>query len=136
MKCLKHQNADAVAVCMGCGMALCPICAGRSSEERFVCSDECAIRVRQSLSSTREGFEKSARSTRVAAWYTLAIGAVLLGLALLMGVAAHDWGSALYFLFMGPIGVVAGIALLMVSKRAPNSTLERDGRGAAARPSP
>jgi MFS family permease len=135
VKCLNHQNVDAVAVCMGCGMALCPSCARRSPEARFVCSDECATRVSQFLSRAREGFEKTTRSTAVAGWYSFAIGAAFLLLGLLMGLVAHDWASASFFLLVGPIGVVAGIALLVVAKRAPNRTVERDARKSAARPS-
>lgn len=131
MKCLNHQDIDAVAVCMGCGMALCPNCARRSPDDRFVCSDECATRVSQFQSRMREGVERTARGNIVAGWYALAIGAVCLVLGLLMGLGAHDWGSATFFVLVGPIGVAAGISLLIVAKRAPNRTVER-----AARPSP
>jgi hypothetical protein len=44
MKCIHHTNKDAVAICCGCGQALCPDCIRLTLDRETVCSQDCADR--------------------------------------------------------------------------------------------
>ena len=56
MKCSTHLNADAAAVCIHCGRALCPGCITKSESGRVVCSAACLaglLQTEQALQSLR-----------------------------------------------------------------------------------
>lgn len=44
MKCIHHTSKDAVAICCGCGRALCPNCLRMTADFETVCSQRCADR--------------------------------------------------------------------------------------------
>ena len=116
MKCLTHKEADAVAVCVHCGRALCDSCTTRSDSGRLVCSPGWAAASKQLedfIASTRH---KSVRGARVTGYF-------LYGIAAVFGV------SAVFFYFDGVpvltgfVGVCAiafaitGFGYMRVAKR-------------------
>src|SRR5271166_4379561 len=79
MKCSTHLNADATAVCIHCGRALCPSCATKSESGRVVCSTTCSaalLRTEQALDSLRA---RSVSSLRSAGYMMLATAVVFVG---------------------------------------------------------
>jgi hypothetical protein len=73
MKCSPHQ-AEAVAVCVYCGRALCADCAKPSSTRRQVCSDECATALTRSDKALELILQKSLQSARASAFYSYLCG--------------------------------------------------------------
>jgi hypothetical protein len=68
MKCSIH-NAEAVAVCVWCGKALCPVCAKPSASQRMVCSDNCAAALGREARAIDMVLQKSLQNTRASAFY-------------------------------------------------------------------
>ena len=75
VKCQKH-DAEAVAVCVYCGRALCPGCGPSPAGNRMVCSPDCAaalLRADQTLSQlaaiNRQLLQKSIQSAKASAFY-------------------------------------------------------------------
>jgi hypothetical protein len=73
MKCSPHQ-AEAVAVCVYCGRALCAECAKASITRRQVCSDECATALTRSDKALELILHKSLQSARASAFYSYLCG--------------------------------------------------------------
>ena len=68
MKCTTH-NAEAVAVCVWCGKALCSDCAKPSASQRMVCSDNCAAALDRQAKAMDMVLQRSVQSTRANAFY-------------------------------------------------------------------
>ncbi|HTR43328.1 MAG TPA: hypothetical protein VMH87_17080 [Pseudomonadales bacterium] len=75
MKCTPH-NAEAVAVCVWCGKALCPACAKPTASQRMVCSDNCAAALDRQSKAMDTALKSSAQSTRANAFYFFLCGAL------------------------------------------------------------
>jgi hypothetical protein len=86
MKCTTH-NAEAVAVCVWCGKALCPDCAKPSTSLRMVCSDACAAALDRQAKAMDMVLQRSAQSTRANAVYFFLCAALTAG----GGIAAQSY---------------------------------------------
>jgi hypothetical protein len=73
MKCLPHQ-AEAVAICAYCGLALCADCAKPSASKRLVCSDHCADALTSADRAMQLILQKSEQSARASAFYSYLCG--------------------------------------------------------------
>jgi hypothetical protein len=73
MKCAAHQ-AEAVAVCVQCGRALCAGCAKISATRRMVCSDDCAAALARNEQALQLILQKSLQSARASAFYSYLCG--------------------------------------------------------------
>ena len=76
MKCSTH-NAEAVAVCVWCGKALCPVCAKPSASQRMVCSDNCAAALDRQSKVMDMVLQKNVQSTRANAFYFFLCGTLM-----------------------------------------------------------
>ena len=73
MKCSAHQ-AEAVGVCVNCGRALCADCAKPCTEQRLVCSDNCAAALARTNAALELILQKSLQSARASAFYSYLCG--------------------------------------------------------------
>ncbi len=90
MNCFNHSNVSAIALCFGCGKAICRDCLKESETKRLVCSPECSFRVATMDTALDLIAKKSLRS------YTLLSRFLLL--------------AALPFAFIGLMGLFFGDA--------------------------
>jgi hypothetical protein len=73
MKCPAH-HAEAIAVCVFCGRALCAECARPAATQRFVCSENCAAALARADRAMELLLEKSRQSARASAFYSYLCG--------------------------------------------------------------
>jgi hypothetical protein len=73
MKCSAHQ-AEAVGVCVYCGRALCADCAKTSTDQRLVCSNNCAAALTRADAAMELILQKSLQSARASAFYSYLCG--------------------------------------------------------------
>ena len=67
MKCHRHHEVEAVAICVHCGKAVCPECENEGETLRITCSEACgeaAARQDVLITAVRESFAATARSYR------------------------------------------------------------------------
>ena len=83
MKCSTHPNADATALCIHCGRALCPSCTMRSESGRVVCSTACSAALLQTEQALQSIRAKSVSSLRTTGYFVLAAGIVFGGFGVL-----------------------------------------------------
>jgi predicted nucleic acid-binding Zn ribbon protein len=76
MKCSNHQNADATAVCIQCGRALCPNCSTKSKSGRVVCSEKCSTTLLQTEETLQSIRTRHVRSLWASASFLMAGGTV------------------------------------------------------------
>lgn len=117
MKCYTHKDAEAVAVCVHCGRALCATCATPSQSGRLVCSPACAAaskQIEEFIASTRH---KAVRGARVASYFCFIVAAIFFVSAIAFYFDLHKWPLTI---FVGASGVgfmIAGVGYMRVSKR-------------------
>jgi hypothetical protein len=69
VKCLKHTESDAVAVCAYCGRALCAECIEEPKAPRMVCSDKCAQALARGDQALETILSQTIRSAHASAFY-------------------------------------------------------------------
>jgi hypothetical protein len=84
MKCFKHNQTEAIAVCPHCGRALCPECVPTPTSARITCSAECAAALASEGEALQSLLDKSVQSARASAFYCYLCG----GLSAAAAVAA------------------------------------------------
>ena len=104
MKCSKHQT-EAVAICAGCGRALCSDCIVSPAGPRMVCSESCAGMLVRQDKAIEFLVQKSVQNARANAFYCYLCGA-LSGVGAI--VAAYMFPSPFLIMFM------AGCAFVLV----------------------
>jgi len=78
MRCLKHPEAEAIALCRICSVCLCGNCAIRASQG-YVCSDECKVRAATIDSVLALQHRNLVAKDRVLSWFVLPAGLIVLG---------------------------------------------------------
>lgn len=81
MKCFKHNNTDAVAICAHCGRALCHNCIPSSTTTRIFCSDACSAALALNEATMQLLLHKSEQSARASAFYCYLCGGLSAGAA-------------------------------------------------------
>ncbi len=104
MKCLRHNTADAVAVCMYCGRALCPVCIQTPAPSRLICSSVCGTALERTERTVQLLLDKSVQSAKASAFYCYLCGGLSAGAAV-----------AAWFMLPSPflICFTAGCALVL-----------------------
>ena len=104
MKCINHNTADAVAVCIYCGRAVCPACIQTPTARRLVCSSVCDIALERAERAVQLLLEKSVQSAKASAFYCYLCGGLSAGAAV-----------AAWFMLPSPflIYFTAGCALVL-----------------------
>ena len=77
MKCIKHQDAEAVAVCTYCGRALCSDCVqAATAANRLVCSTDCSEALLRGEKALETILQQSMRAAKASAFYCYLCGAL------------------------------------------------------------
>ena len=108
MKCMKHKRRVAVAVCSFCGAALCPDCADKTTDGRWVCSTIC----RRVSGTITRGFECLQKQLELLSDVQImcAIGAgVIFFLTGLVVLVKGLWPLTLYLMAVAVVCVVVGV---------------------------
>src|SRR5258706_1456422 len=74
MNCFNHSNVQAVALCCGCGKAICHDCLKESETMRLVCSTECSSRSKTMDTALTLVAKKSLRSYTLLSRFMLLAG--------------------------------------------------------------
>ena len=116
MNCHIHADRSALAVCTGCGFALCGACRSTSVRGRSVCSQECAGLVNTADEALSMIAAKTLRANKVNAWFTWIAGAAFV----ISGIAFHESMPGLsYFCFgLGAVFIVSGFWYSQVAKKS------------------
>lgn len=107
MNCFNHPEESAVAVCLGCGIAICRSCVTRSADGVSACSPECIMRTESLASGRRLLIQKATSSFRISAWFCWLLGGFLMLFAL-VGLGADDYVLASYTGISGAVMVGSG----------------------------
>lgn len=105
MKCSKHSNADAQAICIYCGVGLCVECAQKKPSGRVVCSAQCAQALAEMEDSLIGLRRKTLGGHRLTGYFCSGVGAGLLVFSALAGYN-HQWDLLILQL---PIALGLGI---------------------------
>jgi hypothetical protein len=88
MRCFRHRDCEAIAICQGCGRALCDPCVVPQQGLSAVCSGTCSRRVEFTRSALGVLYRNVQKSNRVGALFLLTAGAALGAVAFFAGLAA------------------------------------------------
>jgi hypothetical protein len=105
MKCATH-NADATALCVNCGAALCPACGTKSVSGRFVCSISCAEATTREELAHGLILDKATKGAKASAFFTFLLGGMFIVFAFLAMITG-EWPLVL-FLGVSGIGFIIG----------------------------
>src|SRR6267378_1967660 len=116
MNCRTHTDRSALAVCMGCGIALCEACRTTSARGRSVCSEKCAELVNGADEALSMVAAKMLRTNKVNAWFLWIAGTVFV----ITGIAFYRTMPGLsYFCFgLGAVFVLTGFWYGQVAKKS------------------
>ena len=78
MKCAVHK-AEAIAVCIYCGRALCAECVQPAATQRMICSENCAAALTRADQAMAAILRKSLQSARASAFYSYLCGGLSAG---------------------------------------------------------
>jgi hypothetical protein len=81
MKCFKHNDDEAVAICAYCGRALCRDCVPASMTTRMFCTEDCSAALALNESTMQLLLHKSEQSARASACYCYLCGGLSAGAA-------------------------------------------------------
>jgi len=85
LKCLRHPQSEASAICIHCGAGLCAVCGEKTANRRFVCSPECA----EALAHTETVLNGIRRKTqgghRLTGYFCCGVGVAILVFSLIAG---------------------------------------------------
>lgn len=126
MQCLKHREAAAVAICMGCGAAVCGDCTQRAVGHRIVCSNLCAEQLGQLLKASSDGLARASRSHVINAWFLWLLGGGMFLYSAYTVVTWKNWDFAVYGVMFGIVCVGSGFLFSQLSKRTPNPSPHTD----------
>jgi len=117
MKCYTHNQAEAVAVCVYCGRAVCSSCATPSPSGRIVCSPNCAASSKQTEDYVAGTRNKTVRGARTTGFFGCAIGMICVIGAIAFHRELHAWPLTLFVSSAGIGFILTGVAYLRVAKR-------------------
>ena len=118
MKCKTH-NAEANAVCVYCGRALCPDCARPTNSARTACSETCATALAKADAAVELIINKSVQSARAGALTCYLLGGIFIACGVL---AVFMMPSPFLIAFLGISGVGMLIGGLFYGRAAKKQT--------------
>lgn len=116
MKCYRHFEVEAQAVCSNCGRALCASCITSPEAEPVACSDACAARTHQLRRALEVIAAKTLRQNFVTARFLFLAGSAFC----LVGVLSITTGNLSLIAFpigLGIINIIAGFWFRRVGKQ-------------------
>ena len=118
MNCFTHRHVSAVAMCFGCGKAICGDCLHEASTNRYVCSPDCSSRVKTMDLAFQLVAKKTLRAYSLLALFMVlpAVPMALLGLAKLF-LADPDIPLALFDLSSSGVFFLAGYWFYRMGKK-------------------
>ena len=120
MYCLKHRETHAIALCMGCGAAVCGDCVRRTMGQRIVCSALCEQQLGQLLAASSEGLVRAARANAANALFVWLLGLTLFLYSGYTFIVWKNWNFVVYGVPMGMGCIAVGFFFHKLSKKTPN----------------
>ena len=108
MKCFKHQESDASAVCIRCGKGVCITCVKQTATNRVVCSAICEAGLAESEQVMQLIKSKTISQNKVSAMIYFLIGSIAVIFAVLAALIG-EWALALWCAPFGIAMIVGGI---------------------------
>jgi hypothetical protein len=129
MKCFNHTNIEAVAMCLGCGKALCPECCQSTDSGILVCSDACREKTENDGEIVRLIRQKTLTQNRVSGIFCIFVGVIFGFFGVYNLTGPRFFLPLAIFMIATCIGfIVGGIMYLRVAKArkaASNNRLHR-----------
>lgn len=117
MKCSKHPQSEASAICIHCGAALCVACVEKTASQRIVCSSQCANALADAEESLLAIRRKTMGGHRLTGYFCCGAGVVLLGFSLIAAINQQwEWLSLQLPMALGLL--VCGIFYLRLANRS------------------
>jgi methionyl-tRNA formyltransferase len=123
MKCFNHNQVDAIASCVFCGIALCPSCITKSSTGRVVCSTTCTAGASSIETSLAILGQKTVIGYKLVGFFTLATGLVFAVLAvydIIHAFSTGRWNLAFLTSASTIVFIIFGVAVLRLSRKKLN----------------
>lgn len=117
MKCYTHNQAEAVAICVHCGRAVCGACATPSPSGRLVCSPACSSASKQTEEFVAATRNKSVRNARTNAYFCYSLGAIFIIGGVAFHLDIHAWPFTLFISAAGIGFVITGVGYMRVAQR-------------------
>jgi hypothetical protein len=90
MRCYDHSDHEAIAICMGCGKALCKDCIELNNTDVVVCSEKCGSIVNDQLEMIRKIRKKTLTQNKVSGVFCIIAG-IVFGLFGLFNIAKENF---------------------------------------------
>jgi hypothetical protein len=123
MQCTNHNDRGAIAVCVNCGVGLCPSCATKSTTGRRVCSAECAASADAFHGAIAATATRSVRTNKATAWLAWLLGGFF-GVLGVISIAGGDHFLSAYFLGSAAVFLFIGTWYARIARRAPNTDVQ------------
>jgi hypothetical protein len=116
MKCSKHTEAEATAVCVYCGRGICSTCCTATQTGRMVCSAECAAEVESAEQAVAKISQRWTGFNSVAGYLAIAAGLLFGGFGVLefRREVPH---LAAFLLLLSVILIIPGVILVRLDRR-------------------
>ncbi len=106
MKCAKHPQTDASAICTHCGAGVCADCVELTSTRRIVCSPECAKSLAETEATLAAIRRKTLGGHRLTGYFCCGAAAILGVFALFTGLD-RQWAA---FSLQLPLALGLGVS--------------------------
>lgn len=123
MYCTNHNDRGAVAVCVNCGVGICPSCVTKSATGRHVCSAECAESADAFHSAITALSNRTIRTTKATAWFCWLLGG-LFGVLGVISIAGGDYFFSSYLLLSAVVFAFVGAWYARIARRASNTGVQ------------
>ncbi|MCD6310270.1 MAG: DUF2180 family protein [Candidatus Eremiobacteraeota bacterium] len=100
MKCFRHEDREAIAICLQCGRALCSDCAQEIDDEIYCKTGPCAQKRKK-----RVGYQRRAGGL------AQILGLVFLALGIMAALLVHELVPSIFSIFAGIIVFIYGLFL-------------------------
>lgn len=107
MKCFNHSQADAIAVCVNCGKALCSACILKSAGGKLVCSQPCSESITAADLTVSYLRDRTAKGWSLLAYALLFPVSFVFLLVALFSAWEEEWFLAF---FLAPIVLILTLA--------------------------
>ena len=115
MICINHNDTQAAAFCVNCGIALCPECCTKTKSGKNICSTQCEesiTKIEYAIDLIRA---KTLKQNKVAGWVYFLLGGIFLSFSPFFYFDGI-WQLSIFCLAFGVGMVIAGIWAKKVGK--------------------
>lgn len=115
MRCSVH-NAEAIGICVHCGVALCPSCAIKTDNGRLTCSPKCEEAIATEEYVLKTILTKTTKGYHVNAFFCFLLGGLWIVFAVL-AVFFNIWPVAIFLGVMAIGYIIGGFAYRRAEKK-------------------